>query len=97
MLCSVAQEDVKQTVDTILGGQVTTTFQKAALDARLGRKNVSLRRERFNGRKAFKLRQCWKEGRFKGLFCETIRASQANCTSLVDWKYVAWADDCVST
>ena len=51
---SVAQEDVKRTVNTILRGQVTTTFQKAALDARLGRKNVSLRRERFNGRKATK-------------------------------------------
>ena len=34
------------------------TFQKAALDARLGRKNVSLRRERFNGRKATKMMTC---------------------------------------
>ena len=97
MLCSVAQEHVKQTVNTILGGQATTTLQKAALDARLGRKNVSLRRERFNGRKAFKLRQCWKEGRFKGLLNKTIRASQANVTFLVDWKNVSWADDLLST
>ena len=53
-----AQEDVKRTVNTILGGQVTTTFQKAAQNHRLGRKNVSLQRERFNGRKATKMMTC---------------------------------------
>jgi len=41
MLNSVAQEDVKHTVNTILGGQATTTCRKAAQKDRLGRKNVS--------------------------------------------------------
>ena len=94
MYDSVAQEDVKHTVNTILGGQATTTFRKAVLDARLGRKSVSLQTrtvQRSKGHQNDDL--CWRCTRFKGLFCETIRASQTNCTSLVDWKYVAWADD----
>jgi len=42
MASRVAQENVKHTVNTILGGQATTTFQKAAQKNRVGRKNVSL-------------------------------------------------------
>ena len=94
----VAQENVKQTVNTILGGQATTTCQKAALDARLGRKNVSPQTMMVQWLKGHQNDDlCWKEGRFAGLCAWTLRASEANCTSLVEWKYVSWADDCVST
>ena len=98
MTGSVAQEHVKRTVDTILGGQVTTTCQKAAQKDRLGRKNVSLQTTTVQWSKGHQNDDlCWRCTRFKGLFCETIRASQANVTLLVDWKNVSWADDCVST
>jgi len=58
MLCLVAQEDVKHTVNTILGGQATTTFQKAAQNHRVGRKNVSLQTTTVQRSKGYQTMTC---------------------------------------